>query len=165
MKIIPVVIPVMIRDNKVLFLKRASKDHGHFDNLWALPGGKIEAGEHISNAAEREANEETGLNVKFKKLKAFVSEFVLEKNESKSDTHALLYICEMKVGNGKAKSSKEGELKWFSFTEIEKEKKNIIPSDYYFVRDIFINEIGIYFHSVIHKEKDIHVLKEFTKIH
>lgn len=71
----------------------------------------------------------------------------------------------MKVGNGKFKSSEEGELRWFSFGEIEKKKAKIIPSDYYFVRDIFINEIGIYFHSVIHKENGVHILKEFTKIH
>ena len=52
----------MIRDgDKYLLIKRAANpDKG----LWSVPGGLVEVGERIQEAAIREAKEETCLNVK-----------------------------------------------------------------------------------------------------
>ena len=52
---------VVFKDKAVLLVKRKnppSKD------MWALPGGKINFGEQLQDAAEREIFEETGLVVK-----------------------------------------------------------------------------------------------------
>lgn len=52
------VISVLIKDDRVLLVRRANPpDVG----LWGFPGGKIEFGETITQAAERELSEETSI--------------------------------------------------------------------------------------------------------
>ena len=48
-------------DNKILLVKRATVV---FKGYWALPGGKVDAGETVEQAVVREVKEETGLDVK-----------------------------------------------------------------------------------------------------
>lgn len=52
---------VVPRDNKVLMIRRGT-DLGY--GLWGLPGGYVDRGEVVENAAAREVWEETGLEVK-----------------------------------------------------------------------------------------------------
>ncbi len=49
---------VMIRDNKVLLIKRKNDP---YKDKWAIPGGFVEYGETTENAVLREFREETGL--------------------------------------------------------------------------------------------------------
>jgi mutator protein MutT len=48
----------IVRNNCVLLVQRANPP---FPNLWSLPGGRVEAGEGLAEAALREVREETGL--------------------------------------------------------------------------------------------------------
>jgi len=50
----------LIRDNKVLVIQRA---YAPYQNLWTLPGGRIEPNETIEQCAVREIAEEVGLTV------------------------------------------------------------------------------------------------------
>lgn len=50
----------MIKDGKVLLVKRTRPPS---QGLWALPGGKINLGETLQQAARREVKEETGLDI------------------------------------------------------------------------------------------------------
>ena len=55
---IPAALAVLVRDRQVLLVRRANPpDQG----LWGFPGGRIERGETVFAAAERELAEETGL--------------------------------------------------------------------------------------------------------
>jgi 8-oxo-dGTP diphosphatase len=51
---------VIVQDGRLLLARRREREGSL---LWALPGGAIEPGENAEQAAEREAREETGLDV------------------------------------------------------------------------------------------------------
>ena len=51
---------VVVRDGKALIIKRA---HEPRKGEWSLPGGLLELGESLQDAAQREIKEETGLDV------------------------------------------------------------------------------------------------------
>ena len=48
-------------NNKILLVKRGTVI---FKGYWALPGGKVDAGETVEQAVVREVKEETGLHVR-----------------------------------------------------------------------------------------------------
>ncbi|QRM28658.1 NUDIX hydrolase [Microvirga sp. VF16] len=56
---IPAVIAVVIRDNRTLLVRRANPPDA---GLWGFPGGKIEFGETVKEAAARELLEETAVH-------------------------------------------------------------------------------------------------------
>ena len=59
---IPTGVHVLIeRDGCVLFMRRAGT--GFFDGLWSLPGGHVEDGESLRDAARRELAEELDIDV------------------------------------------------------------------------------------------------------
>lgn len=49
--------------NEILFVKR-STDSSWAPNKWEFPGGQIDEGQNVTEAAEREVYEETALHVK-----------------------------------------------------------------------------------------------------
>jgi 8-oxo-dGTP diphosphatase len=51
------------RPGSVVLIRRANEPHG-----WALPGGFVDEGEFLADAAVREAKEETGLDVELSEL-------------------------------------------------------------------------------------------------
>ncbi|MBT8202755.1 MAG: NUDIX domain-containing protein [Acidimicrobiia bacterium] len=51
---------VVVRDGRLLLVERANEPAA---GLWAVPGGRVEAGESLLDAVKREVAEETGLFV------------------------------------------------------------------------------------------------------
>lgn len=49
--------------DQIVWIERGNEPHG-----WALPGGFVDRGESVEQAAVREAREETGLDVKLQQL-------------------------------------------------------------------------------------------------
>ena len=52
-------------NNNFILIKRGNEP---FKGYWALPGGFVDYGETVENAAKREALEETSINVKLERL-------------------------------------------------------------------------------------------------
>lgn len=65
---VDVVIP---SEEGVVLIRRGS---GPYEGMWALPGGFVEVGETVENAAVREAKEETNLDVELERLVGVYSE-------------------------------------------------------------------------------------------
>ncbi len=68
---------VVIKDEKVLLVKRGRPPS---EGLWAIPGGRLQFGETLKQAAEREILEETGIVIKATKP-LFIFD-VLDKDEA-----------------------------------------------------------------------------------
>lgn len=62
---------VVERDGKILMVRRANQP-GY--GLWSMPGGYVDRGEVVEQAASREVLEETGLNVEVERLIGVFSE-------------------------------------------------------------------------------------------
>ncbi|MHC1636266.1 MAG: NUDIX domain-containing protein, partial [Candidatus Methanospirareceae archaeon] len=56
---------VIKKDEGYVFIKRKKEP---YKGWWAIPGGIVEYGETVEEAARREAKEETGLDVRLIKL-------------------------------------------------------------------------------------------------
>lgn len=74
---IPATIAVVIRAEQILLVRRANPPDA---GLWGFPGGKIERGETIAQAALRELAEETGISAE--PLRAFTALDVFDRDAS-----------------------------------------------------------------------------------
>jgi ADP-ribose pyrophosphatase YjhB (NUDIX family) len=154
MRLISVVLGVLVSEDKILLLKRNKEP---YTGYWGLPGGKIDANEHVSEAVTRELYEETGIISNFKSHLGFVSEHLLDDNP----LHLLLHVCELEAKTFNLTESGEGQLTWFNLTEIEQFKNQIIPSDYLMIEKMVKNKEKNYYDCVIQKVQNEHILKKF----
>lgn len=151
-----VAIAVLVRDNKILLIKRI---RGDYVGLFGLPGGKIEKDEHFSEAAVREILEESGIKSEFKDYCGLVSEHLIE---NKIITrHFLLHICRLFPKTTDVSSGAEGKLEWFDLKLIDRIKSKIIPSDFLMIEKMILNKERYYYECVIEKCGNDHILKKF----
>jgi len=91
--------------------------------LWGFPGGGIEFGETIKEAAKREVKEETGLNADIGKILTFG-----EAIEKDKDIHRIVAICEAKMKSGVLEPSDDAlDIMWIGIDKISKMEKKISP--------------------------------------
>lgn len=70
----------------IVLIERKNPPHG-----WAIPGGFVDVGETLEHAAVREAEEETGLQVK---LKALLGNYSDPKRDPRGHTVTAVYVAE-----------------------------------------------------------------------
>ena len=102
---------IIIEDSRVLLVKRA---HPPLQAQWSIPGGVLEVGEFVREAAIREAREETGLIVEPADLLG-VYDRVLRNPEQRVQYHYVLidFLCR-KIGGELAAASDAAEVRWFT---------------------------------------------------
>ena len=106
---------VIVEDGRVLLVKRG---HPPLEGEWSIPGGVLELGETLREAAAREAREETCLTVETGDLLG-VYDRVL-----RDDTHRTLYhyvlvdfLCRRASGEAQA-AGDAAEVRWYTPAEV-----------------------------------------------
>lgn len=151
-----IVISVLIKNNKILLVKRIK---GDYVGLLGMPGGKIEKKEHVSDAAVREMFEESGIKSTFKSYLGFISEHLVENGNILQ--HFLLHLCELEPQTTEILHSPEGKLNWFNLDKLQTIKDQIIPSDYLMIEKIIINKEKQYYNCILEKIGNEHIIKKF----
>jgi ADP-ribose pyrophosphatase YjhB (NUDIX family) len=106
---------IIIKGNQVVLVKRA---HPPIQGQWSIPGGVLEVGEMLREAAIREAREETGLVVEPGELLG-VFDRILRDPENRVQYHYVLidFLCRT-VGGELSAESDAAEVRWFTRKEL-----------------------------------------------
>ncbi len=106
---------IIIEDSRVLLVKRA---HPPLQSQWSIPGGVLEVGELVREAAIREAREETGLIVEPGDLLG-VYDRILRNPEQRVQYHYVLidFLCHP-VGGELLAADDAAEARWFTRAEL-----------------------------------------------
>ena len=102
---------IIIEGERVVLVKRA---HPPIQGQWSIPGGVLEVGEMVREAAIREAREETGLVVAPGELLG-VYDRILYDAEKRVQYHYVLidFLCR-RVGGELRAASDAAEVRWFT---------------------------------------------------
>ena len=106
---------IIIENGCVLLVKRA---HPPIQGQWSIPGGVLEVGELVREAAVREAREETGLIVEPGDLLG-VYDRILHNPEQRVQYHYVLvdFLCRP-VGGELQAADDAAEVRWFTREEL-----------------------------------------------
>lgn len=106
---------IIIEADRVVLVKRA---HPPIQGHWSIPGGVLEVGEMVREAAIREAREETGLLVEPGELLG-VYDRILHDPEQRVQYHYVLidFLCR-RVGGELHAASDATEVRWFTRAEL-----------------------------------------------
>lgn len=103
--------------NKVLLVKNVD-DNGH---RWSLPGGTVEEGETLEQAAIREAKEETGLDIRLLKIAA-----IQECKFERSQHHCMFFVFRGVIIGGRETISRPEEISAIEWIDIE-QANSLLP--------------------------------------
>lgn len=126
----PTVQIIALVENKIIIL---NENQPYFGTFTSLPGGQVDEGEEIFEAASRELLEETGY--KAKKMKLFNSFQVDERIDWKFH-YIIAYDCK-KVANQTLDVTEKINIKLVSFVEFFKEVENKSFRNHFFRQDLF----------------------------
>ncbi len=113
----------ILHNNKILLIKRSSKDNWE-PGKWEIPGGKLDEGQDISMALEREVFEETGIVCSPINRLAYFESSVLDKHTvSKKQYIGLTYVQLVGISlcdsTKVTLSSEHEDYRWVKLSEIE----------------------------------------------
>jgi ADP-ribose pyrophosphatase YjhB (NUDIX family) len=106
---------IIIEDSRVVLVKRL---YPPLQAEWSIPGGVLEVGERVRDAAMREAREETGLIVEAGELLG-VYDRIVRNPEQRVQYHYVLvdFLCR-RVAGDLAAASDAAEVRWFTREEL-----------------------------------------------
>lgn len=105
---------VIVENGRVLLVKRG---HPPLEGEWSIPGGVLELGETLREAAVREAREESCLTVQPDELLG-VYDRVLRDDDQRTLYHYVLvdFLCYPVAGKAEAADDAD-EVRWFTLEE------------------------------------------------
>ena len=107
---------VLIREeDRYLIVKRAAEPDA---GLWSIPGGLVEVGERASDAAVREAKEETGLDIGIVDVIGVVDKIVRDE-ASRVKYHFVIIDYLAEPGSGSMRAASDAlEARWVKAEEL-----------------------------------------------
>lgn len=103
---------ILLDENRALLLQKPSK------GWWVAPGGKMESGESIAEAAKREYKEETGLSIDNLQLVG-VFTIVVKDDEQVIDEWMMFSFKATEYEGTLFETSPEGKLEWIELDKID----------------------------------------------
>lgn len=106
---------VILREGKVLLVKRGRQPR---KGAWSLPGGRVEVGETLHHALQREVREETGLEVTVGPLLELVE--LVERDADLVLHHFVVadYLCMCDAGSPVA-GDDAADVAWIALDDFE----------------------------------------------
>jgi len=109
---------IILNEFKQILLIQRSTEQGHNAGLWEAPGGKLEEGQDISHALEREVLEETGLLIlPIQRTAYFESELLTKGKFAGLPYITLVAIAKIDGERTCRLSSEHVAAKWVSYKE------------------------------------------------
>ena len=149
-KPLSVAVGAVVDNGKILMIKR---ERGDYSGFWALPGGKIEQGEHVSDAAIREVKEEASIETNFQEYSGIVSEIFGQKQ-------FMLHVVELKTTEKSVSGGSEGEVDWVELDSLE--ELDVVPSDLKIIEEVVMGNGG-YYECEMSESDGEHVLEKFDR--
>jgi 8-oxo-dGTP diphosphatase len=106
---------IIIEQDRVVLVKRG---HAPLQGTWSIPGGVLEVGETLRQAAAREVLEETGLTVEVGELLG-VYDRIVQDSDQRTRYHYVLidFLCRRIAGDLRA-AADAAEARWFTRDEL-----------------------------------------------
>ena len=112
MKTIEVVAAVILREEKVLCVRRDEHEKEYVSLKWEFPGGKVEVGESREEALVREIREELSVDIE-------VSEFLMTVEHTYPDFHLSMHVFKCVLDHGEITLNEHVALNWLSIDELD----------------------------------------------
>jgi 8-oxo-dGTP diphosphatase len=107
---------VINRQGKFLIIRRSLNDQSNAGE-WEIPGGKLDEGQDVTHALEREVFEETGLLVRSTSRVAYYESYIVPTGPYKGLPYlALIGICKLEKGKV-VLSSEHDSFAWVNVSE------------------------------------------------
>lgn len=112
MKKIEVVAAVIIQDGKILAVQKGQAKYDYVSYKWEFPGGKVEPGESLEQAIQREILEELQIQI-------IPKELMLTVEHTYPDFYLIMhcFICDYEYGE--IQLTEHIELKWLDLSEFK----------------------------------------------
>jgi len=128
---ITVFVGLVVRDNKILMVKRNEPEVEGAHLKWEFPGGKVDFGETPEQAIVREILEETGVSVKVKRLLPYVHTTYWDYPWGVQHTLLFGYECEFISEAERKDDHHVDDVEWVELSKVKDRKS--LPGDVEFL--------------------------------